>query len=120
MRTLTKVKKFARLIQPPIITQWLAHSGQPPEESTKPYLEYAPEGWRALQTISNKEGWNLDNVIETETAKWKVFCDDLQGAGPLGFSHEHTDLTVIRDLSFHNIHITYAYVLALTANQKSR
>ena len=39
-------------------------------------------------------------------------------AHPLGFTHEHDDLTVTRFVPFHNVHITYAYVLALTAHRK--
>jgi putative methyltransferase (TIGR04325 family) len=57
-------------------------------------------------------------VIDTEKAKWDVFCRNLEGPGPLGFSHEHTDLSIIRNPNFHNVHISYAYVLALIAHKK--
>jgi len=39
---------------------------------------------------------------------------------PLGFSHENTDQSVVRNPSFHNVHISYAYVLALAAHKKDR
>lgn len=67
----------------------------------------------------NADGWNAHSVVEAERAKWDAFCRNLQGGGPLGFSHEYTDLTVVRNVSFHNIHMTYAYVLALAAHKKA-
>jgi putative methyltransferase (TIGR04325 family) len=89
------------------------------QEVAKPRLEYAPEGWKASQRLSNDKGWNVDLVVEAEKAKWKAFCENLEDGGPLGFSHEHTDLTVVRDVPFHNVQITYAYVIALAAHLKS-
>jgi putative methyltransferase (TIGR04325 family) len=64
-------------------------------------------------------GWSVDTVVKTEKAKWEAFCRNLKGTGPLGFSHEHTDLSVIRNPNFHNVHISYAYVLALAAHKKN-
>jgi putative methyltransferase (TIGR04325 family) len=69
---------------------------------------------------SQNIGWSVDSVVKTERAKWEAFCRNLEGAGPLGFSHEHTNLSVIRDPNFHNVHISYAYVLALSAHKKDR
>jgi putative methyltransferase (TIGR04325 family) len=86
----------------------------------KPILEYAPDGWQTQLNDSQNSGWSVESVIETERAKWKLFCHNLEGTGPLGFSHEHTDLSVIRNPEFHNVHISYAYVLALTAHHKDR
>ena len=86
----------------------------------KPALEYAPDGWQTPLKDGQNIGWSVDSVIETEKAKWDAFCRNLEGAGPLGFSHEHTDLSVIRNPNFHNVHISYAYVLALTAHKKDR
>lgn len=120
MQSLTKVKRIAYLILPPIVTQWLTRSRQPPQESAKPRLEYVPEGWEALSRIRSTKGWNADIVVDAEKAKWTAFCNNLKGAGPLGFSHEHTDLTITRDVAFHNVHITYAYVVALAAHLKTK
>ena len=122
MSSFLKIKRAAHLLLPPILTQWLARKpaqGEGSAEVTKPkpLMEYAPNGWNTpLQT---KQGWNVDSVISAEEAKWKTFCDHCQGVGPLGFSHEHTDLSEVRDVAFHNIHMTYAYVLALAARQKT-
>jgi putative methyltransferase (TIGR04325 family) len=82
----------------------------------KPALECIPGGWEAAE--SNGEaihGWNVDRIAEVEASKWKQFCENLTEGKPLGFSHEHIDLSVTRNLYFHNIHISYAYVLALVA-----
>lgn len=80
-------------------------------------LEYAPEGW-ATSLADRRSGWNADTVVNSEAEKWEAFCRNLDATGPLGFSHEHTDLSVTRNIHFHNVHMTYAYVLALTARQK--
>ncbi len=86
----------------------------------KPVLEYAPDGWRTKLANGKNQGWNVDSTVNNERAKFDAFCRNLEGPGPLGFSHEHTDLSVIRDPNFHNVHISFAYVLALAAHKKDR
>lgn len=81
-------------------------------------LEYAPDGIKTVLIKDKLTGWNAKNVVAYERAKWDVFCDAIKGAGPFGFYHGHTDLSVNRNVYFHNIHITYGYVLALAAHQK--
>lgn len=83
-----------------------------------PTLVYTSEGWNT--SLSNREnaGWNVSNVVVAEEAKWKMFVENCKAIGPLGFSHESSDLTVVRKLSSHNINMTYAYVLALAAQEK--
>jgi putative methyltransferase (TIGR04325 family) len=81
-------------------------------------LEYTPDGWQTKLKNTKNKGWNVNSVIDTEKAKWDIFCQNLKGSGPLGFSHEHTDPFVIRNPNFHNVHISYAYVLALAAHKK--
>src|SRR5437764_9943540 len=109
------IERILRLVTPPIIPKAVAYlriSG------AKDYiLEYAPQA-HASQIVSGIEptdGWNAENVAGTERGKWEAFCRNLEGTGPLGFAHEHPDLSVTRFVPFHNVHITYAYVLALTA-----
>ncbi len=86
----------------------------------QPVLTYAPDGWRTELAGDKNQGWSVDEVVNAERAKWDAYCRNLEGAGPLGFAHEHHDLTVTRTPSFHNVHLTYAYVLALTARKKDR
>jgi putative methyltransferase (TIGR04325 family) len=83
------------------------------------YLEYAPNGWQTQLPNGQNIGWSVDSVVDTEKSKWNIFCRNLEGPGPLGFSHEHHDLSVIRNPNFHNVHISYAYVLALAAHRKN-
>jgi len=61
------------------------------------------------------QSWNAGDIVSMERAKWSAFLDNLNTTGPLGFSHEHDDLSNTTDLNFHNIHMTFAYVLALSA-----
>lgn len=124
MSVLLRIKILGHLLLPPIVTRWLARTPPSPPEIIGPppsfSLEYLPAGWSALQERKDEiKGWNVDSVVNIETAKWKAFCENCQGTGPLGFSHEHTDITQVRDVSFHNIHMTYAYVIALAARQKT-
>ena len=84
----------------------------------KPALEYAPDGWQTRLNNGQNQGWNAESVVDTEKVKWEAFCRNLEGPAPLGFSHEHTDMSVTRNPHFHNVHMSYAYVLALTAHKK--
>jgi putative methyltransferase (TIGR04325 family) len=68
----------------------------------------------------HNQGWSVDSVITTERDKWDEFCQNIEGTGPLGFSHEHSDISVNRNPNFHNVHISYAYVLTLAAHKKDR
>ena len=117
MATIAVIKKILDLFIPPIVikgTRVLQNLFR------KPDLEYAPNGWQTQLTEGKNIGWSVDSVVDTERAKWNAFCLNLEGAGPLGFSHEHTDMSVIRNPDFHNVHISYAYVLAMTAHKKDR
>lgn len=117
--SLTGLKKIARRLVPPIGIEAIRWIWPRPHQhiNTKPTLEYAPDGWKTQISRGDDQGWNSDSVANTETAKWEEFCRRVvDGTGPLGFSHEHTDLAISRDVAFHNVHITYAYVLALAAH----
>jgi putative methyltransferase (TIGR04325 family) len=84
-----------------------------------PRLEYSPQGWNTELASPQNAGWNVSNVVVAEETKWGAFLDNCTGDGPFGFSHESSDLSVVRNLSFHNINMSYAYVLALAAHAKN-
>lgn len=84
-----------------------------------PPLTYAPDGWNARLDGPGSQGWNFEGVVDAERKKWDAFRRNLSGTGPLGFSHEYEDPTVVRNVSFHNIHTTFAYVVALASRMKS-
>ncbi|MDO9580885.1 MAG: hypothetical protein Q7J06_10025 [Bacteroidales bacterium] len=106
-------RKVAMLLLPPLVVSFIRRLRY---LFVKPSLEYAPCGW---ETKIDNDAWNSEIIVNDEKDKWAAFALNLRGAGPLGFSHEHYDLTEIRNVYFHNIHITYAYVLALAARQNN-
>lgn len=112
----TRLKRAVKHLLPPLLYKRLRAAQY---VIRKPILEYAPDGWQTVLSNGHHAGWSVASVVEAERDKWDTFCLNANGTGPLGFSHEHTDLSVVRDPRFHNVHITYAYVLALAAHQKS-
>jgi putative methyltransferase (TIGR04325 family) len=84
-----------------------------------PTLEYAPMGWDTPCGKNSGAGWNAASVAHDECNKFERFRHLCEGTGPLGFSHETTEIREIKNTAFHNINVTYAYVLALAAHQKT-
>ena len=111
-----KLRQLGRLVLPPLLAKSLARLWP---SSQRAVLEYAPDGWNTLTGKPATQGWDNETVVAAELAKWQSFRENLEGSGPLGFSHEHTDLSEVRNVYFHNIHVTYAYVLALAARNKT-
>lgn len=110
------IKEITKLFIPPIVIKFARYALNLLD--TRPWLEYAPAGWSTDLPCSGSTGWNSREAVETEKKKYKDFCANLERNGPLVFSHEHTDLKA-RCVSFHNTNLTYAYVLALSAHQKT-
>ncbi len=115
MSTRSLIEKYLNLFIPPIVIKVLRAVQN---LIRQPVLEYAPDGWQTRLVKYQNQGWSVDSVVNNERVKWNAFRHNLEGAGPLGFSHEHTDMSVIRNPNFHNVHISYAYVLALAAHKK--
>lgn len=113
---MSKIKKFARLILPPILTKPLGHLSRSREI---PAFERLPDGWKSVQN-HNSLSWNREGVVESERARWNAFKTRVNNGGPLGFSHESPDPTTTRNIAFHNIHIIFAYVLAKAAHGKQK
>jgi putative methyltransferase (TIGR04325 family) len=86
---------------------------------SQPVLEYAPAGWKTDLSGDVHEGWNAFSIVAAEQAKWEPFMKAVRGTGPLGFNHEHSDLSITEHVAFHNINITYGYVIALATHQKA-
>ena len=83
-------------------------------------LEYCAAEWDDALHSKCSLGWDSAAISSEELQKWEKFCSNLENAGPLGFSHESHDLSVVDEVSFHNIHITFAYVLALASHLKTK
>src|ERR1041385_1056088 len=106
-----RMQELIRQVLPPFVLAGLRRIRKP---TVAAVLEYAPLGWDT-PLANDRVGWDNDSVVQAEAAKWNDFRRNVEGAGPLGFSHEHTDLNITRNVSFHNIHLSYAYVLSLAA-----
>jgi putative methyltransferase (TIGR04325 family) len=111
------LKKAVQLLTPPLLLEGIRRLRG---RNATALLEYAPQGWHTSLDGDRNQGWNVETIVAVEKEKWASFCHNLEGPKPLGFSHEDPDLSIIRSTYFHNIHITYAYVLALAARNKQR
>jgi putative methyltransferase (TIGR04325 family) len=80
--------------------------------------EYIPQGWLAEKLDSNIKGWNVESILEAYKANWQTFLRNLEDTSPFGISPE-SDSDLRNNLIFHNIMMTYAYVLALASRQKN-
>ena len=116
-----ELKTVAKRISPPIIVDgglWVRRKlGGRLAES--PEWEHVPEGWSRRSNDPNIKGWNVPSVLEAYKAKWPAFVDAVKGTGPLGISHEGSQIRS-DDCSQHNIVMCYAYVLALASRNKER
>lgn len=111
------IRKACRLLTPPIFEKiWAKLSAA----LKTPPFEYFSGAWDSFSTPGRKCGWDTDGVLVAAETRWKAFCDNASGTGPLGFSHEHHDLTIVDSPYSHNVHITFAYVLALAVWKKDR
>ncbi|HOQ42809.1 MAG TPA: hypothetical protein PLG94_16230 [Smithellaceae bacterium] len=93
-------------------------NGSPhPAVTNAPNIEVASEELAA--NLSREPGWNQMGEVSPSITRWAAFERNLAGANPLGFYHEYHDTAVVRDVHFHNLHMTFAYVLALAAQRRS-
>ena len=76
-------------------------------------MEYVPQGWYAI------EGWHDPEIARAQEKHWPILVGNLQGAGPLGVSHLPGD-TSREQRAAHNALMSYGYVLARAARNKSR
>lgn len=80
--------------------------------------EYVPGGWRIVD--KRILGWNEPSVAETQKRNWATFVKGIQGTRPLGTNPEAPDRVYSDDLDTHNMIMSFAYVLTLTALEKKR
>jgi putative methyltransferase (TIGR04325 family) len=74
--------------------------------------EYVPEGWSR-----NVRGWDTPEIEQVYRRRWPAYVRAVEGTGPLGVSHEVPEGVDVptEDLGWHNIVLTYGYVLARAA-----
>lgn len=123
-RSPSRVKDVARMLVPPLLWSMarrvLRGRSGPMGNTlpvTPPKLEYAPRGWDTPVAVT---GWDFAGVVREEERKWDAFRANAAGAGPLGFSHEVDDPSIVNNPGHHNLHMTFAYVLARAANGRRR
>ena len=93
-----------------------------PAASKPPEWEYVPEGWERQRRDPSVKGWDVQAVADAYRAKWPSYVAALAGTRPLGVYHEVPagEAVAGEDASAHNMLVSYAYVLALTARRKQR
>ncbi len=108
-------RRAIRALVPPIAlsTARALHQRRRP---LRPEWEYVPEGWTRATADERVTGWNVEGVLETYERKWPSFVAALEGPEPLGVSHESPEI-VRDDFWAHNTILSYAYVLARTAQR---
>ena len=120
MSKLNTAKSLFREIVPPLLWKGIRQIRNSLKSKTPNYIEweYIPEGWERQNQDSNIKGWNIESVLEAYKANWPTFIKNLETTLPFGISPESSS-EERANIMFHNIVITYGYVLALTSRQKS-
>lgn len=81
--------------------------------------EFIPEGWAYAQEHPEVKGWDVPDIVAVYKSRWLQFAGHVQSPGPLSINHEAQTIFA-ESASYHNLVMTYAYVLALAARHKDR
>ena len=108
------IRSCVKALVPPLLWRVIRAASHYLER--RPEWEYAPKGWCTKDP--NIKGWNVASVVETEKAKWPEFVRAVEGAGPLAVAHEAPSISN-QNLNAHNILMSYGYVLAMAARNRS-
>ena len=76
--------------------------------------EYSAQGWKKGVPVN---GWSAPSITEAQKQRWQAYAEAVKGSGSLTLNHEDPELNSGR-LRDHNTLVSYAYVLALAAQQK--
>jgi len=79
--------------------------------------DYAPEGWSGRASIAGN--WSAQSVADAQARHWPTLMRNLEGPGPLGTAHFPWTETR-EDRIYHNVMMSYGYVLARAARNKDR
>lgn len=95
---------LANSLLPPLITRLLRSM----RRADTPALEYLPGGWDSAPLPEfGENGWNADSTVTGTATERAQFERGLGNGAPFGIAHEH------------NLHVSFAYVLAHVARGKS-
>jgi putative methyltransferase (TIGR04325 family) len=79
-----------------------------------PEWEYVPEGWSRGPQVP---GWDVESVAQAQEAGWEKYLGGIRAPRPLGFVAVRPSMD---DYLRHNTLVSYAYVLALSARNRTR
>lgn len=104
--------KKIQLFLPPVVTDFLKRNigyvGRAP-------WEYFPGGFESKIKTG---GWGLDSIAALQREKWDSYANRIGSYNALGVNHESPHISNENDPFFHNLLVSFAYVLALSAIQK--
>lgn len=83
-----------------------------------PVWEHVPEGWARGQTDPFIQGWDVPSIQEWHRQRFELWSRSFEAPKPLGASEYATDSTE-QQLHPHNVHVSFAYVLALAARDRA-
>lgn len=106
------IRRIAKQFVPPIIVRVLKRLQM---QFVSPPWEYLPRGWSHHDPKIT--GWNVASILAAQKARWPEFLRMIQAPGVLAISNEAA-LPSNPSYITHNIYMTYAYVLALTAHYR--
>lgn len=120
-----RIRRLLLLVVLPVVTElirtvrrFLGHSRDFSAPSlSDPSAAPSQAEWEVVpdtDEVWNKIGWSHDSVVETQRRKWKAFLNSVEGARPLGQSHEDLE-DASSNLATHNTIMTFGYVLGRVA-----
>ena len=111
------ITRFVRTLTPPIL--WSAIRRLRPLFGRQTIeWEYLPGGWPAANADHAIKGWDVESILRVYQNNWPTFVRNLEGTAPLGISPESAS-PERTNLAFHNLIMTYGYVLAVVARGKT-
>jgi len=110
---LLRLKKIARAVLPPIVTENLS-MGLTRLGWKKAEWELLAEGWPPVEVIPTLRGWNVATVAEVYRANWNNLRKSQHETTPFGLNESQFNLIQ------HNTLMTYGYVLARAAHNKTQ
>jgi putative methyltransferase (TIGR04325 family) len=123
-RSMHPIKRLIRAVLPPVIpiaVDRLRHAlVRSPEGGIRidlrPDWEYVREGWE--RSRGRTAGWRDPSIADTQRRRWAELAPVLRGTDPLD-AHFFGGKAGEGDESAHNVHLTFAYVLARAAGSRS-
>ena len=111
-----RIRAFARNVTPPILisgARWV-HAKFGGSRTHLPVWERLDDGWSAAHDDSHVKGWNVTPVRNWHRDRLAIWSQMFERPRPLGAS-EYAPDQVTQHLHSHNVHVSFAYVLALAA-----